>query len=325
MRVCPNCGAFYAASSSGFCHVDGTPLVDLQPDNEEWKTGQRSMEKANQATRNKQRRIRIRRIVLATMAMLLMTRVVYVIAVKSVVHTDDARPRISATQSESPAVSPEPSPTPDVSPTPSTFFKISVQVKFANGRSPEAVQIMLNGNTRTDSTDARGSYVFAGLAAGGNYTVTPVSTTLNFEPSSQVIRGLIRDELVAFSAFPHKESPTPTPALYKISGQIRTTNEPLPPAVQISLVGGKEKRTAVTNPDGYYVFEGLLAGATYVVTPLGKGIGFEPGFHPINKLEKDERADFKATIQHVIKPDGPIRDTKSTPAEVGPRLKRRPG
>lgn len=322
MQICPKCGAFYATSSSGFCHADGTPLVDVQPDSEKWKTGQRAIEKTEQAIRNKQRRIRIRHIVLATMAMLLMTRVVYVVAVKSVVHTDAAQP----TRTPTPDVSPTPdiSPTPDVSPTPPTSFKISVQVTFANGRRPEAVQIMLNGNRQTTSTDAKGSYVFAGLAAGGNYTITPVSATLNFEPASHVINGLSRDEQVAFSAFPRKESPTPTPtpALYQISGHIRTIGR-LPAPVQISLTGGKENRTVVTNPDGYYVFAGLAEGVTYVVTPLGKG--FEPRFQTINKLEKDERADFTATIQHVIKPDGPSRDTKPTPAEVGPRLKRRPG
>src|SRR6185295_11908879 len=136
-----------------------------------------------------------------------------------------------------------------------------VQVKFANGRRPEVVQINLNGNTQT--TDAKGNCVFAGLSAGRSYNITPVSPTLNFEPASQFINSLSRDEQVAFSAFPRKESPTPTPALYKISGQIRTANERLPAPVQLTLVGGRKIRAAVTNPDGYYVFDGLPAGATY--------------------------------------------------------------
>jgi hypothetical protein len=186
-----------------------------------------------------------------------------------------------------------------------------------------------NGRSSQTTTDEKGNYVFASLPAGEKYTITPVSTTMDFEPPSQVINNLSRDEQRAFSAFPRK-TPTPPPVLYTISGQIKTATARLPAPVQITLAGGRTIRTTATNPDGHYVFEGLPEGATYLITPIGKGMIFEPRFKIINKLQKDEQANFMAVIRGDSNPyGGPIRDPKltpvATPTESRPRSGRKPG
>jgi len=210
-------------------------------------------------------------------------------------------------------------------------FRISGQVRFANGRRPEVVQIVLrkNGRSSQTTTDEKGNYVFASLPAGGNYTITPVSTTMDFEPPSQVINGLSRDEQRGFSASPRKETPTPTPVLYTISGQIKTATARLPAPLQITLAGGRKNRTTMTNADGNYIFERLPEGATYLITPIGKGMIFEPRFKIINKLQKDEQANFIAVIRGDSNPyGGPTRDPKltpvATPTESRPRSGRKP-
>jgi len=211
-------------------------------------------------------------------------------------------------------------------------FRISGQVKFANGRRPEVVQILLNANAQSFSarTDEKGNYVFPSLPAGGNYTITPVSPMMGFEPQNQVINGLRHDEQVDFSAFARKETPTPTPVSYTIRGQIKTATGRLPAPVQITLAGGRKIRATTTNTDGYYVFEGLPEGATYLITPLDKGMIFEPRIQTIFKLKKDERADFTAIIRRDSNPrGGPIRDPKlkpvATPTEVRTPPKSKPG
>jgi len=220
MRVCPKCSAFYASDSPGFCHEDGGPLIGLAPGSDEWNAGQRAIEKTNNAVRKKQRRLKIRRIVFTTMAMLVLMRIVYVVAVKGVVHTDDAQPKISAT-SESPAptpdlsppadVSPSPSPnhlrddekrTPTPTPTPTPLFQIDGQINYQNGKLPFVIEVQLQGKQRsTITTDRNGNYSFARLPAG-DYTVTPRSEGMKFDPPARAVTILDKDKRADFLGTP---------------------------------------------------------------------------------------------------------------------------
>src|SRR4051812_44545779 len=97
MRVCPQCGALCGGDSSEFCRGDGMPLVDVSQSSEQWKEGMRHRESARKLQQKRARRVKIRWLVTSMVAMLVLTRIVYVVAVKGVEHTPAATPTPTAT------------------------------------------------------------------------------------------------------------------------------------------------------------------------------------------------------------------------------------
>lgn len=300
MRFCSTCGAYYAPSM--FCLRDGTPLTDVPQGTDHWNKGARRLEAERQVRAKRARRIKVRRLVVATVAMLVLARIAYVVVVKGVEHVQSDRAEASSlaatpTPSQSPSPnsspspspglspSPSPSPSPSLSPSPSPplLFVISGRISYATGKLPFALQVRLNGKkSATLMTDADGNYRFEGLASG-DYTVTPVEERLNFEPASRDLHNLTRDQQADFRA---------APKLYKISGQIRGPAGALP-SVRVRLEGPTSATTS-TDVNGIYSFERLPAG-DYTVTPTNDKMSFAPRSRVINKLERDERADFSGT------------------------------
>jgi hypothetical protein len=327
MRVCPKCSEFYAADASGFCHKDGVPLIDLAPGSDDWNAGQRAIEKTNNTVRKKQRRIRIRRIVFTTMAMLVLTRIVYVVAVKGVVHTDD-RSKISESPtptrdpSPSPTVSPSPNHlgddekrTPTPTPTPTPLYKIDGQIKYQNGK-PVVIEVQLRGK-QSSQIKTDGNYSFAQLPAG-DYTVTPRSDGMNFEPRSRDVHLLTENGRADFIA---SEAP---PQLYKIEGQIKFQNSK-PLVIEVWLQG---KQSFKIKTDGNYSFP-LLPAGDYTVTPISDRMNFEPPKRPVRILNKDERADFLGIPHRIEKSNGPALshptvDPAPGPTKPSPKIKPRP-
>ena len=86
-----------------------------------------------------------------------------------------------------------------VSATPPPTYTISGQVRDLNDTGVSGVTMTLSGSAAATSlTDTGGFFAFAGLAAGGTYTVTPSRGTFLFSPPSQTFANLSHDETTAF-------------------------------------------------------------------------------------------------------------------------------
>jgi hypothetical protein len=286
MRFCSMCGAYYATSM--FCLRDGTPLTDVPQGTDHWNKGARRLEAQQQVRAKRARRIKVRRLVVATVAMLVLARIAYVVVVKGVERVQSDRAEASslaATPTPSQSPSSNSSPGPSRSPSPPLLFVISGRISYATGKLPFALQMRLTGKkSATLVTDVAGNYRFEGLASG-DYTVTPVDERLNFEPAVRDLHNLTRDQQADFRA---------APKLYKISGQIRGPAGALPP-VRVRLEGATSATTS-TDVNGNYSFERLPSG-DYTVTPTNDKMSFAPRSRLINKLERDQRADFSVTEQ----------------------------
>ncbi len=82
---------------------------------------------------------------------------------------------------------------------PPTMFTISGQVRDLNDTGVPNVTMTLSGSqSMALTTDLDGRYVFASLAAGGTYTVTPTRGTFAFNPPSQTFATLARNEVAQF-------------------------------------------------------------------------------------------------------------------------------
>ena len=329
MRFCSTCGAYYATLM--FCLRDGTPLTDVPQGTDHWNKGARRLEAQQKVGEKRARRMKVRRLVMATVAMLVLARIAYVVVVKGVEHAPsdpDKKSSIAATptpspgssnpssdsspspgpspsSSPSPSPGPSPSPSPSLSPSPPLLFVISGSISYATGKLPFALQVRLNGKkSATLMTDADGNYRFEGLTSG-DYTVTPVDERWNFEPASRDLHNLTRDQQADFRA---------APKLYKISGQIRGPAGALP-SVRVRLEGATSATTS-TDVNGNYSFERLPAG-NYTVTPTNDKMNFAPRSRVINKLERDERADFSVTEQlHSISGQVRTNDAKLPLIEI---------
>ncbi|MDX6613562.1 MAG: large repetitive protein [Blastocatellia bacterium] len=169
--------------------------------------------------------------------------------------------------------------TPDV-------YRITGRVTSADKPLSE-VRVTLRG-TRTGSmrTDARGYYAFTDLPGGGNYTISPASSGLNFSP--RAFRKLTVNQTADFSALPQ---------FYRISGRVGSERQPFGRII-VLLTGAKNDSTR-TDKQGFYVFDHLPANGAYTITPSGP-VPFTA--RSVRKLVKNESVDFLFVV-----PNGPIR------------------
>lgn len=79
---------------------------------------------------------------------------------------------------------------------PATVFSIGGQViDLLSGNPISGVTMTLSGSQSANtSTDVSGNYSFAGLAAGGNYTVTPAKANYAFNPASRTYNSLATNQ-----------------------------------------------------------------------------------------------------------------------------------
>jgi Carboxypeptidase regulatory-like domain/FG-GAP-like repeat/BNR repeat-like domain len=79
---------------------------------------------------------------------------------------------------------------------PATVFSIGGQViDLLSGNPISGVMMTLSGSQSANtSTDGSGNYSFAGLAAGGNYTVTPAKANYAFNPASRTYNSLATNQ-----------------------------------------------------------------------------------------------------------------------------------
>ncbi len=136
------------------------------------------------------------------------------------------------------------------------------------------------------TTDANGNFSFAGLPAGGNYTVKPATSTLwSYSPASKVYTNLTASQAQTFSA---------TGKTYTVVGQITvagTTAGIYQVAVTFtSPTAGFTARTVNTSSTGVYRITGLPAGRSYVITPRKTGYAFTPTSRSLTNLSANKAA-----------------------------------
>ncbi|MBL8141914.1 MAG: carboxypeptidase regulatory-like domain-containing protein, partial [Acidobacteria bacterium] len=77
-----------------------------------------------------------------------------------------------------------------------TTVTLGGQVRDLNGTGVAGVPVTLAGaQTGATVTDGDGRFAFAGLPAGGTYTVTPTGTAWSVAPVDQTVAGLTGDRV----------------------------------------------------------------------------------------------------------------------------------
>ncbi len=167
----------------------------------------------------------------------------------------------------------------------------------ANRAMPNVPVILAGGAAMTTTTAADGTYVFADLPRGANYTVTPSARGFVFTPASATVTSLAGDQRADFTASP--------PQRHDISGQVRDGGNAGLGSVTVTLTGGAAK-TATTTPDGRFAFGDLPGVGTYIVTPSAIGYVFTPSSRSFTDMATDQQADFVGTCRPEIA--GMVRD-----------------
>ncbi len=311
MRVCPKCGDYYADDLLAFCLADGTPLVNVEPEGDQWSKGSRVVEEKLKRLNKQKRSTRLRWVVAALvtilMAAALMSR-------SFTIETSKVNPPSSPSpsppsQSGSPSSSPTPSPSPQTtlslppspspslspspSPSPSPVYRISGQATGVD-KPLAGITIKLDGaRVALATTDERGYFSFNDLSGGASYVITPVAgPTINFTPRSRSFNNLSRNESTNFVG---------QSSSYKISGRVTDGSQPLG-GIKIKLVG--TMLTAhTTDANGYYAFTDLRSGGSYTVTPLSDQTNFTPGNRSFTNLTQDESANFSGVVQRDLPPE----------------------
>jgi hypothetical protein len=166
--------------------------------------------------------------------------------------------------------------------------KISGRVTTSTGAPHVGVKVTLSGGASASATtDSLGNYVFTGLAAGANYTVTPSLAGWTFTPSSRTYNALAADQVGDFTA-----ATTASPT-YRISGRVATSAGAAVGGVRVVLSGGASA-TTTTDSFGNYAFTGLAGGRNYTVTPSLSGYAFTPASRSYSALAANQVANFTA-------------------------------
>ncbi len=148
-----------------------------------------------------------------------------------------------------------------------TNFDVSGMVKDGAGQPIANVLVKLDGSVVAEtSTDANGRYTFANLPANGSFTVSPSPDGNMYTPASKNIDGLMADVTEADFI-----QAAPTAANVSVSGRVTTANGQGIRGARLTLTAPDgTRRTAVTSSFGYYAFDGVEVGQTYVLEIASK-------------------------------------------------------
>ncbi len=176
--------------------------------------------------------------------------------------------------------------TADFTGTPGTF-SITGRVSDAGNNALAGATLTLSGSqSATATADAGGNYSFGGLAAGGNYTVTPGLSNYTFAPASRAFNSLSANQTGDFAG---------TLNTHAISGRIVAGNNNGLAGVAVALTGAQSGSTQ-TDAGGNYSFAGLAAGGSYTVTPSFINYTFAPPSRTFNNLSASQTGDFTGTL-----------------------------
>jgi uncharacterized protein (TIGR03437 family) len=166
-------------------------------------------------------------------------------------------------------------------------------------------RIELSGSrTAVTTMDFNGNYSFGNLVEGGDYTVTITHPAFRFDPPSQTYNNLGAD--VSNADF------TAIFQALTISGRVTDVTGAGIGGVYVSLSGSPPLMQTRTDANGFYIFNGLVAGRTYSVSPSGftPFDKFTPQTMIFQAISESKTADFKGTrgglpiVGQVIGADG---------------------
>ena len=137
-------------------------------------------------------------------------------------------------------------------------YSISGKVRDSFGNGMAGVAVTLSGATsQATTTSGDGSYAFANLAAGQNYTVTPSFAKFQFIPPFATVINLSSSRVINFIG---------SVATYTISGGVTNVDTGSSSVSNFTMVlSGTRTGTAVTDSFGYS-FSGLPVDGNYTVT-----------------------------------------------------------
>ena len=165
-----------------------------------------------------------------------------------------------------------------------TYNVSGVVVDGTNGLAN--ISITLSGTqSNTTTTDSSGHYMFAGLNAGGNYTISP-ATTPAYQFPSQTIPSLTSNQQRNFVGVLRE---------YTISGAVTQTNNTNVSGVLLRLTGSRTGLTR-TDANGNYSFI-VKALDTVTVTPSIEQdfFSFTPTQQSFNQNTSDRIVNFNAS------------------------------
>ena len=141
--------------------------------------------------------------------------------------------------------------------------------------------VNLSGSRSANTTtDGSGAFSFPGLAAGGNYTVTPPTTSF-YTFTSQSFANLTSNQAANLIG---------TLRHYSITGRVTEGANGMA-GVNVVLSGASQA-TLTTDSTGNYSFSNLTAGRKYTVTPSKTHYIFTTANLVLNQLGIDVRPVF---------------------------------
>ena len=175
----------------------------------------------------------------------------------------------------------------------------------ANGSPLAGATVALGGSHSAETrTGADGHYEFAGLAAGGAYTVTPTLAHYTFAPATLSFNNLSGNQMGNFTA---------TRNTHTIAGQLRDNYNMPMTATRVTL-SGSQSDTMVTDLNGVYSFDGLAAGGDYIVTPSKRFTSFNPASATFNNLSGNQVASFTGA-DNTVTISGRVSDATGNPID----------
>jgi len=150
-----------------------------------------------------------------------------------------------------------------------------VAIDGAGNPIDDAAVTLSGSETRTATSDQNGAFAFANLQAGSSYTVEVRKLGFLFNPALQNVAQLSGEAKLTFSG---------SAAAFTISGHVSNTKNS-----QVTMaLSGDASLEVIADNSGRYVFAGLPAAGTYVVTPSALDSIFSPPQTVIVDLDQDE-------------------------------------
>ncbi len=175
----------------------------------------------------------------------------------------------------------------------SALFEISGRVTDANGAAVAGLTMEIDGSAGGSAvTDANGDYVFTDLPADGSYSVTPLGNGFSYSPASQTVDALTSNAVgLDFTQL------APTAAAVSVGGRVLTPNGTGLKNVFVTITGGNLPRplTFRTNDFGYYRFEGIEVGQSYIVSVASRRYVFTEPTRIVSVDDNVTDADFRSS------------------------------
>ena len=158
------------------------------------------------------------------------------------------------------------------------------------GSAPVAgVKVSLTGSVNaTQLTGEDGTFQFANLPPGGNFSVGASKAGSSLTPPAHTFSNLSADQTANFTL-------TSGVTTHGISGRLTEAGGAPVAGAPVTLTGSQTELTS-TDSSGNYFFN-APAGGNYTVTPTALGFGFTPASGSVNNLSSDQTLHFTAARQ----------------------------